>query len=167
MHRYLLHNGALRDTSEPLISPGQIGFLNGWGVFSTIRIAGGVLFGFERHCNRMRQDAERLRVPFEISCPELERALIELADANDATDATLRVSVIRNRGGLWEGPRIARDADLIAFTADLTNWGAGVKLSYMPNARHAASPFSGAKIASWAQNLAWYEEAHERGFDEY
>ncbi|MGH6877899.1 MAG: aminotransferase class IV, partial [Rhizomicrobium sp.] len=134
-----------------MISLGQTGFLNGWGVFSTIRIVGDVLFGFERHYNRMRQDAERLRVQFEISSPELERDLMKLADANGASDATLRVAIIRNRGGIWEGPRIGRDADLIAFTAELANWGAGVKLSYMPNARYAASPFSGAKITSWAQ----------------
>lgn len=167
MHRYLLHNGAIRETSEPLISPGQVGFLNGWGVFSTIRIADGVLFAFERHYSRMRQDAERLRVPFAISSSELQRSLLELADANNATDATLRVAIVRNHGGIWEGRGIERNADLIAFTADLTNWGAGVKLGYMPNARFAASPFSGTKITSWAQNLTWYEEAHERGLDEY
>lgn len=167
MHRYLLHNSAIRDAGEALISPGQTGFMNGWGIFSTIRIASGVLFAFERHYNRMRQDAERLRVPFEISIAELEGLLLQLAAANGATDATLRVAMIRNRGGNFEGPHIAREADLIAFTADLRNWGAGVKLSYMPNARFAASPFAGVKTTSWAQNLTWYEEAHERGFDEY
>ncbi|MGH9610252.1 MAG: aminotransferase class IV, partial [Bryobacteraceae bacterium] len=167
MHRYLLHNGAIRETSEALISPGQTGFLNGWGVFSTIRVADGVLFAFERHYSRMRQDAERLRVPFAVSSTELEQSLLQLAGANGAANATLRVAVVRNRGGIWEGPRIARDADLIAFTADLADWGEGVKLGYMPNARFAASPFSGAKITSWAQNLVQYEEAHERGLDEY
>ncbi|MGH9651937.1 MAG: aminotransferase class IV [Bryobacteraceae bacterium] len=167
MHRYLLHNGAIRKTSEALISPGQTGFLNGWGVFSTIRVADGVLFAFERHYSRMRQDAERLRVPFAVSSTELEQSLLQLAGANGAANATLRVAVVRNRGGIWEGPRIARDADLIAFTADLADWGEGVKLGYMPNARFAASPFSGAKITSWAQNLVQYEEAHERGLDEY
>lgn len=163
----MLHNGSIRETSEALISPGQTGFLNGWGVFSTIRVANGVLFAFERHYSRMRQDAERLRVPFDLSIAELEQSLLQLAGANGATNATLRVAVVRNRGGIWEGPRIACDADLIAFTADLADWGAGVKLGYMPNARFAASPFSGAKITSWAQNLVRYEEAHERGLDEY
>lgn len=167
MHRYLLHNDAIRETSEALISPGQTGFMNGWGIFSTIRIAGGVLFGFERHYMRMRRDAEALRVPFTISSTDLESALLNLADANGAMDATLRVAIVRNRGGAFEGPANTRDADLVAFTADLNDWGNGVKLSYMPNARHAASPYAGVKTTSWAQNLAWYEEAHERGFDEY
>lgn len=166
MHRHLLHNGDIRETSDVLLSPGQVGFLNGWGVFSTLRVSEGVLFAYERHYERMRKDAERMHVPFDLSLKDLQKLLLSLVDTNQAFNSTLRVAVVRNRGGLFEGPRIARDADLIAFTADLADWGAGVKLSYMPNGRYGASPFAGAKITSWAENLSFYEEAHQRGFDE-
>jgi hypothetical protein len=37
MHRFLLHNDEIRDTGERVVSPGQVGLVNGWGVFSTIR----------------------------------------------------------------------------------------------------------------------------------
>jgi branched-chain amino acid aminotransferase len=167
VHQFLLHNGQIHETNRTLISAGQVGFLNGWGVFSTIRVASRVLFAFERHYRRMRQDAGRLRVPFAISAEQLEFELLKLVEANGVEDATLRVAVVRNRGGIWEGAGITRDSDLIAFTTDLTDWGAGVKLMYKPNARFSVSPFSGAKVTSWAENLAWYEEAHEHGFDEY
>ncbi|MGC4052627.1 MAG: aminotransferase class IV [Paludibaculum sp.] len=36
----------------------------------------------------------------------------------------------------------------------------------VPNARHAACVFTGTKTTSWANNLVWYEEAHQRGQDE-
>jgi branched-chain amino acid aminotransferase len=147
--------------------PGQVGFLNGWGVFSTIRVADGVLFAFERHYRRMQFDAERMHVPFELSPDELEQQLLSLVDANSAVSATLRVAVVRNHGGLFEAPNQTRTADLVAFTADLNAWGSGVKVSYKANARYGGSPFSGAKITSWAQNLTWYEEAHQLGFDEF
>ncbi|MGA8027043.1 MAG: aminotransferase class IV, partial [Bryobacteraceae bacterium] len=166
MHRYLLHNGEIRDTKETILSAGQVGFMNGWGIFSTLRVSEGVLFSYERHYERMRRDADRMHVPFEISAADLEVALLSLIKANQAYEATLRVAVVRNRGGLFEAPRITRDSDLIAFTADLMAWGEGVKLSYLPHGRHGASPFAGTKVTSWAQNLAWYEEAHQRGFDE-
>ncbi|MBV9405662.1 MAG: aminotransferase class IV [Acidobacteriaceae bacterium] len=166
MHPFLLHNGDIRHTTEAVLSPGQVGFLNGWGVFTTMRVSGGVLFAYERHYKRMQQDAERLRVPFDISALQLETQLLALVEANRAFDATLRVAVVRNRGGLFEAPNLTRDVDLVAFTADRANWGSGVKLSYVPHGRYAASPFAGAKVTSWAQNLTWYEEAHERGFDE-
>ncbi len=167
MHPYLLHNGSIHKTDEALVSPGQVGFMNGWGIFSTLRVTSGVLFAFERHYARMKRDAERMRVPFEIAPAELKRLLLQLVEANKAAEATLRVAVIRNRGGLFEGPGIVRGSDLVAFTADLNHWGHGVKLGYMPNARYAASPFAGTKYTSWAQNLTWYEMAHERGLDEF
>lgn len=166
MHRYLLHNGDIRPSGEALISPGQVGFMNGWGVFSTLRVSDGVLFAFDRHYRRMRRDAELMRVSFNIAPDGLETALLRLVDANAAWNATLRVAIIRNRGGIFEGPQISRDADLVAFTADLTDWGEGVRLMYVPHGRFGASPFTGTKVTSWAQNLTWYEEAHQRGFDE-
>lgn len=166
MHPYLLHNFEIRDTSTPLISPGQVGFLNGWGVFTTIRVCEGVLFAFERHYERIKRDAARMHVRFDLSEPELEKLLLRLVSANGTHNATLRVAAVRNKGGLFEGPRIARDSDLIAFTADLSDWGEGLRLSYVPHGRHGASPFSGIKFTSWAQNLTWYEEAHQLGFDE-
>ena len=166
MHRFLLHNDEIRDAREPLISPGQVGFLNGWGVFSTLRVQDGVPFAYERHYRRMEHDARRLRVPFSLSAPALYDLLLLLVEANHADNATLRVALVRNTGGIFEAPGQTRAADLVAFTAEIRNWGKGVRLTYVPNGRHGASPFAGAKITSWAQNLTWYEEAHERGFDE-
>ncbi|HWF46127.1 MAG TPA: aminotransferase class IV, partial [Bryobacteraceae bacterium] len=161
------HNGQIRETTEALLSPGQVGFMNGWGVFSTIRVAEGVLFAFERHYARMRRDAERMRVPFEPSPSELQKTLLTLVEANRAANATLRVAVVRNQGNPFASPGITRPVDWVAFTAPLTQWGEGVKLGYMPNARYAASPFAGTKFTSWGQNLTLYEEAHELGFDEW
>jgi branched-chain amino acid aminotransferase len=115
----------------------------------------------------MHADAERMHIPFDFSAEELESLLLSLVEANRAHNATLRVAVVRNHGGLFEAPNLTRNADLIAFTADLGAWGNGVKLSYKANARYGASPFAGAKITSWAQNLTWYEEAHQLGFDEF
>jgi len=166
MHPYLLFNGEIRKTSEPLVSPGQTGYMTGWGIFSTLRVSDGVLFAFERHYERMQADAVRLRVPFPFSQSELRRQLHELLEANSAPDATLRVCIVRNRGGAFQGAGIERDADLVAFTTDLKNWGSGVRLTYVPQGRHGASPFAGAKINSWAQNLTWLEDANQRGFDE-
>ena len=167
MHRHLLHNGSIRNTTERLIAPGQVGFMNGWGIFSTIRVTDGVLFAFERHYGRMSRDAARMHVPFEWSPDDLEQILLTLVEANSAFDATLRVAVIRNHGGLFQAPDLPRKADLIAFTTDLNNWGSGVKLGYMPHARHSASPFAGTKYTSWAENLTWHEMAHQRGLDEF
>jgi branched-chain amino acid aminotransferase len=166
MHRYLLHNDEIRDTGAQDLSAGQVGLLNGWGVFSTIRVYDGVMFAWERHWERMRIDAGRLRVPFPPDRDGLAQRLLRLIEANKAFNATLRVAVIRNRGGMFEGPGPMREFDVIAFTADVNRWGDTVKLGLVPNARHACSEFAGTKNLSWSENLAWYERAHEQGLDE-
>ena len=167
MHRQLLHNDQILDTQAKCLSPGQTGLLNGWGVFSTMRIADGVLFAFERHWRRMHQDAIHMHVPFPEDPEWMHSRLLKLVEANRAHNATLRVVVVRNRGGLYEGPNQTRDFDLIAFTTDINEWSDTVRLALKSNGRHAQSEFAGAKILSWAQNLTWYEEAHQLGFDEY
>ena len=166
MHRFVLHNEEIRDASDKLLAPGQVGLLSGWGVFSTIRVVDGVLFAFERHWARMRKDAAALRVPLPPDPELVRRKLLELVEANQAFHATLRVVVVRNTGGMWEGPGMGRASDLIALTSATKEWGSGVRLCYTPHARYAAGQFAGAKILSWAMNLTWLEMAQNRGFDE-
>jgi branched-chain amino acid aminotransferase len=165
VHRLLLHNDQIRDTGDRCLSPGQVGLLNGWGVFSTLRVYDGVLFAWERHWERMKRDAARMRVPFPEQASLVEEKLLRLVEANQAWNATLRVSIVRNRGGMYEG-RASREFDVIAFTADLRAWGESARLGIVPHARLAASEFAGAKILSWSENLTWYERAREQGFDE-
>lgn len=165
MHRYILHNDDILEASEPVLAAGQVGALSGWGVFSTLRVAEGVLFAFERHFARMQRDARLLRTPFPEDPEYMRSRLLRLIDANRAREATLRVAVVRNRGGIWEGPN-TRDFDVIALTTDLKIWGRGVRLAVAEQARHAASPFRGVKTLSWAQNLVTLEAAQARGFDE-
>jgi branched-chain amino acid aminotransferase len=166
IHSLLLHNGHIQPSADLAFSPGQVGVMNGWGVFSTIKVVNGVLFAFDRHWARMRRDSDLMRVPFPWKPAELESALLSLVEANQAYNATLRVAVIRNKGGIWEGPNQKLDVDLVGFTADRNDWGEEVRLGIVPNGRFAASPFAGTKVLSWASNLAWYEEAHLRGLDE-
>jgi branched-chain amino acid aminotransferase len=166
MHRFILHNDEIREASEKLLSPGQVGLLSGWGVFSTIKVIDGVLFAFERHWARMSRDAALMRVTLPGDAIQLENNLLRLVEANRAFLSTMRVVVVRNRGGVWEAPHQTRSSDVIAFTADTKDWGESVKLNYVRQARHAASVFAGTKILAWAMNLTWLEEAQSEGFDE-
>lgn len=166
MHRFLLHNESLRETTEPCLLPGQVGFLNGWGVFSTLRVSEGVLFEWDRHWARIVRDARRMHVPVPEDPSRLVTDLYKLIDANAVGEGTLRVAIVRNHGGMFEAPGLTRPFEIVAFTTGLRPWGGSVRLAIKPDARHGASEFRGAKVTAWAQNLAWNEEAHDRGFDE-
>ena len=166
MHRFLLYNGEIRDTSERFLSPGQTGLVNGWGVFSTLRIYDGVPFCWERHWPRMRNDATRMRIPMPADAEAVFSDIQRLIEANQAHNAVLRLMVVRNRGGMFEGPAVTNDFDVIGFTTNVPPWGTSMKLGVIPNGRHAASEFAGAKILSWSENLTRYERAREQGLDE-
>ena len=167
LHGRILHNGQIRNADSPALFAGQVGLLSGWGVFSTLRVAEGVLFAWERHWARMSRDARLLNVPMPPDANALEHDLLRLIEANGQPDCTLRLVMVRNTGGMWEGPTAdQRAVDVIALTADLKGWGASVRLSIQPDARFSRSEFAGAKILSWGHNLAWAERAGREGFDE-
>ena len=166
LHRFVLHNDRIQAASDLSLAPGQVGLLSGWGVFSTLRVAEGVLFAFERHWARISRDAAAFHVAIPNDPEKVRRKLLELVEANQAYNSTLRLVIVRNGGGMWAGPSNGRESDLIALTADSKEWGNGVKLAYQENGRHACCPFAGTKILSWAMNLTWLENAQRRGFDE-
>jgi branched-chain amino acid aminotransferase len=166
MHRFLLHNDEIREAAETGLAAGQVGLLAGWGVFSTLRVYDGVMFAWERHWERMKRDAALMRVPFPSDAEWLYNGLNRLIDANRAWNSTLRVVAIRNQGGLYTGPAVTRDYDVVAFTVDCVKWPASMKLGLVAHGRHAASEFAGIKYTSWSENLTRYERAHEQGLDE-
>jgi branched-chain amino acid aminotransferase len=166
LDRFILHNDRISEAATPLLAAGQVGLLSGWGVFTTMRVVEGVPFAFERHWARMERDAAALHVAMPADSEAVRRKLAELIEANRAHTATLRLVVVRNGGGLWEGPPVGRPSDVIALTAKSKVWGESARLAYVPQARHAVSMFAGTKILSWAANLTWLESAQARGFDE-
>jgi branched-chain amino acid aminotransferase len=165
IHRFVLHNGRICSSTDNVLAPGQLGLLAGWGVFSTFRVTEGVLFAWDRHWSRMTRDATLMHIPM----PEpaaLQKDLARLVEANGKATCTLRLVIVRNGGGLWEGPSRGADCDVVAMTADMKKWGESVRLGVQPQARHAASEFAGTKVNSWAANLTWFENAQRQGFDE-
>lgn len=165
MHPNVLYNDRVVPAAEKILSPGQIGLLSGWGVFTTLRICDGVPFEFERHWARMTKDSKLLHVPLH-DRERTRRLLGELIRANHAENSVARMCIVRNQGGFWEGPGISSAAALIVLTAALKSWPASMRLAVAPQARHAASTFAGAKVLSWAYNLTLVEDAQSRGFDE-
>jgi branched-chain amino acid aminotransferase len=166
LHPHILHNDKILNANDRLLAPSQVGLLTGWGVFTTMRVAEGVLFAWDRHWARMARDAAAFHVAMPEDPERLHRQLLDLVEANRAYNSTLRLDIVRNGGGMWANPSPERAVDVIAFTADSKEWGEGVRLAYQPNARYAAGPFSGTKILSWSMNLTWLENAQCRGFDE-
>lgn len=148
------------------LSPGQAGLLNGWGVFTTIRIYDGHPFAFERHWNRLTTDANRLKLPISSRPQEVARQLAGLIEANKVKDGCARIYFVYNKAGYWVSDETMPEVDLILYTADLPKRKGPVRLALQPFGRYAASPLAGVKVTSWLENVWMLDKTQGRGFDE-
>jgi branched-chain amino acid aminotransferase len=166
IHRYVFHNDQLLPIEQVRLSPGQAGLLSGWGLFTTLRVAQGELFAYERHWRRLEKDARRTRVPFPFDAETVRGQLYQVLRANKVQEGTARIYVVFNKAGFWQSHEPAPQVDLILYSAGLPNYKEPVRLDLREHGRHAASPLAGVKVTSWLNNVWNLAEAQEGGFDE-
>jgi branched-chain amino acid aminotransferase len=166
LHKFVYHNNQLVSMQEVRLSPGQAGLLNGWGVFTTLRIYDGQPFAFDRHWKRLTTDASRLKIPVEWQPETALERLGKLIDANHVKEGCARIYFVYNRIGYWVSDESMPEVDLILYTADLPKRKGPVRLAIQPYGRYAASPLAGVKVISWLQNVWMLDQALRRGFDE-
>ena len=166
LHNFVYRNDQLVPMQEVRLSPGQAGLLNGWGVFTTIRIYQGQPFAFDRHWNRLTADAIRLKIPVPWQPGTVLERLGRLIDANHVDDGCGRIYFVYNKSGAWISDETMPEVDLILYTADLPKRKGPVRLAMQSYGRYAASPLAGVKVTAWLQNVWMLDQALGRGFDE-
>jgi branched-chain amino acid aminotransferase len=166
IHRNIYHNDRIVPVDQARVSPGQAGLLNGWGLFTTMRIFQGEAFAYERHWRRLKKDAGRIRLPFPFDPARVHEQLNELLHANQVVEGTARIYMIYNQMGFWQSDEVMPEVDLILFTADLPPHPELARLTIAEHGRHAASPLSGVKTTSWLNNVWHLAEAQKLGWNE-
>jgi branched-chain amino acid aminotransferase len=166
LHKFVHHNDRLIPMQEVRLSPGQAGLLNGWSVFTTLRIYGGRPFAFDGHWKRLITDARHLNIPVETRAEAVLGHLTRLIEANQVMEGCVRIYFIYNRIGYWVSDEPLPTVDLILYSADLPRRQGPVRLALQANGRHAANPLAGVKVTSWLQNVWMLDQSLQRGFDE-
>src|ERR1700687_4082993 len=149
MDRLFLHNNRIVPLEEARLSPGQVGLLMAWGVFTTVRVYQGLPFAFERHWARMSRDAKLLGVQLSYEMESVRKAIIDLARANNHPESMARVSFVKNKGGLWAEENDRPETDLLIFTRELVAWPAIQRLRIEPHGIFSEGTYAGAKMLSW------------------
>jgi branched-chain amino acid aminotransferase len=166
IHRFVYRNDRLSPIEEVRLSPGQAGLLNGWGLFTTIRIYEGIPFAFERHWKRLERDAERTHCPFPFKIDVVRAQLGEVLRANKVKEGCARIYAIYNQVGFWRSDENFPAVDLLIYSAELPPHPDSVRLGLREHGRHAASPLAGVKVTSWLDNVWSLYEVQKTGFDE-
>jgi branched-chain amino acid aminotransferase len=166
IHRHVFHNGRLLPIEEVRLSPGQSGVLSGWGLFTTLRVAEGVPFAFERHWKRLAKDAVRTHCPFPFDENETRAHLYDVLHANSVKEGTARIYVINNQRSFWTSEEQFPAADLLIYSGGLPGYREPARIAIREQGRHAASPLAGVKVTSWLPNVWSLYEAQQGGYDE-
>jgi branched-chain amino acid aminotransferase len=166
IHRLIFHNDRIVPVSEAHLSAGQAGLLNGWGLFTTLRIFEGQAFAYERHWRRLEKDAAKIRLPFRFDAATVRQQLAELLAANGVAEGTARIYLIYNHVGFWQSDERTPDVDLILCTAGLPPHSDSARLVVAEHGRHAASPLAGVKTTAWLNNVWHLAEAQKAGWTE-
>lgn len=164
--RYIYHNDRLLPVEQVRLSPGQAGLLQGWGLFTTVRVHDGEPFAYERHWRRLEKDSHRTRVPIPFDSEKVRQHLYEVLRANKVLEGTARIYFVFNKTGFWASDESAPQVDLIIYSAGLPAYREPVRLNLREHGRHAGSPLAGVKVTSWLNNVWNLAEAHDAGFDE-
>ena len=166
IHRHVFHNNRLAPIEEVRLSPGQAGLVNGFGLFTTLRITSGEPFAFERHWKRLEKDAERVHMPMPCIEGAARRHVADVIHANEVREGAARVYLIYNRFGFWRSNEPMPEVDLIIYTSDLPPHREPARLTLRPNGRFAAAPLCTVKTTAWLNNVWHLAEAQKAGFDE-
>ena len=166
IHGNVFHNDRLLAIDKVRLSPGQAGLLCGWGIFTTIRIARGEAFAYERHWRRLEKDAALTRLPLNYTAAKVRVHLHEVIRANKVTEGCARIYLVYNQIGFWQSDERQPQVDLIICSAPLPQFREPLRLGLRAHGRHAAAPLAGVKSISWLPNVWAVAEAVKEGFDE-
>ena len=166
IHHMISHNGRLIPIEQSRLSPGQEGLINGWGLFTTLRVFDGWPFAFERHWRRLQRDSQRTHVPLAADGEPVRKSVYEVIRANKVTEGAVRIYVIWNRTGIWHSGESFAETDIVITVGPLPKYPDTVRLALGEHGRHAASPLAGTKVISWLNNVWHSHEAKRMGFDE-
>lgn len=87
-------NGKFVDESELLVSPRDLGYTRGYGVFEYIRTYKGKPFKLKEHINRLLESTKLIELRHSFSYGEIERSINELLKLNnDGREKSIRVHI--------------------------------------------------------------------------
>ena len=93
MSDYVVINGQIVPYDQARIAPFDSGFLHGIGLFETMRGTGGGVPLLEQHLGRLHTSCRELDLTVELDSAAIAAQIAELLEANDLTDARVRLTV--------------------------------------------------------------------------
>jgi branched-chain amino acid aminotransferase len=169
MEQIVYLNGSLVPRSQAKISPFDLGFLYGYGLFETMRAYSGRVFRLEKHLERLSQSAKLLNLP--LNAFDLKKACYDTLRANKSKDARIRLTVSMGEGeAVPDLPKHPRPTVLVtaARYVPLSDevYRKGYKAVVSTIDQDSQSPLSHLKSTNYLNHVLARREARASGADE-
>ena len=169
MEQIVYLNGALVPRGQAVISPFDLGFLYGYGLFETMRAYSGHIFRLGIHMERLRRSAALIGLPLDVF--DLEKACYDTLKANNLADARIRLTVSIGEGeAIPDPPKHPKPTVLViatSYTPPSTEvYRNGYKAVVSPIHQNSQSPLSHLKTVNYLNQFLARREAKEKGADE-
>lgn len=162
-------NGSLIPCNQAKISALDYGFLYGYGLFETMRAYGGQVFRMDSHLRRLTRSAEILGLP--IGTLDLKKAIIDTIQANQLSDARIRLTISIGEGETVPDPSACNKPTVLILAGHYQPYPEevyqkGFKVVVSSIHRNSGSPLSRLKSANYLDSLLARKEARTAGANE-
>jgi branched-chain amino acid aminotransferase len=158
-------NDRIIDIDKACLSVTDSGFLYGAGLFETMRSYNGTVFCLEDHIDRLFSSADALSIKVSRDRKYITDAIYNLMQANNLTDARLRLTV---SGGPMSLSEDKQQPTLLITAAQLQPYPKeyyekGVLTMLCPYRQNPNDPTCGHKTTSYFPRMLALQAAHQKG----
>ncbi|NQV34891.1 MAG: aminotransferase class IV [Phycisphaeraceae bacterium] len=162
MNVYL--NDKIVPSEEAMISASDAGFLYGSGLFETLRVENGIVFGVDQHLNRLFNSAAALEILLTHTQDSLKDAITEVLKVNDLLQARVRLTV---SAGIPSGDGQPPQSTVLITAAPLVPYAEacysqGILAILCPYRQNPADPLAGHKGTSFFSRMLGLRTAHKK-----
>jgi branched-chain amino acid aminotransferase len=162
MNVYL--NDKIVPSDQALISASDAGFLYGSGLFETMRVENGVVFGVNHHLSRLMNSAKALEFNLTRTPDSLVEAIAEVLQANDLTQARVRLTVSPGASVMDDQvpePTVLITAmPLVPYAEEC--YSKGILTILCPYRQNPTDPLAGHKSTSYFSRMMGLRLAHKK-----
>lgn len=168
MHKFVSFNRQILAADDAKISALSSAALYGAGVFTTLAIYNRKPFQWEKHWQRLTENAEKLNIRLDAEFTEesVLNSLSELIEENNLGEGRARITFFDEAASeIWTFENARRTSVLIT-AGDFRASPEELRLTLSPYRINSKSPLAGVKSCNYLENLVALEEARSRRFDE-
>ena len=158
-------NDKIIDIEEANLSVTDSGFLYGAGLFETMRSYNGKVFSLDDHLDRLFFSANALSIKIDHERKFINDSIYNLIDANNLTDARLRLTI---SSGSMSLSQENKQATMLITATQLQPYPKeyyekGVLVTLCPYRQNTNDPTCGHKTTSYFSRMLALQNAHQKG----